>query len=479
MLRSFIRNWILSAWKLPAIFCLVCVMAAAFIIIPLGLSAETRNILNKTCGWIFLLSFIGNAAHLLSTAVYYFLKLKNLRALWQILSCCTIWLIGVLLFMRIAVEADPPSPYLTEKAINTKQEQEAPQKATDTLLGPMALMHSISPRQDEPQLLAATPNLLRLEQEYPELLENYLKLAPKWNYTANDDTFYSKPGHIVMVSDATPDMPGIVHVAMRAISAGTSLPQGYTVIRPGEPLPEPTEPNKDEVPDLALELGGKRYLLLAWRGPGNKTHAFNAINAAISAIDAQFAALSKSPTTASMAHLLAGTDRIPGTSPELRFAQVPSQMGIYQAELYANPGQSGTLMMVIRDKKTGHPLRIFSQKAKYSDNKNELYRHDISPAMEAAYRRLQANNAADSIPEKAPFFYIKTGDSLSYFDITIEVFFSPANRSTHNRVLLLKNHYAVRPYEKEIPATPAISQPHLPSLPEPEEEDAPAAQEML
>lgn len=470
MIRSFSRNWLLSAWKLPAIFCVICVTAAILIIIPLGGSAAVHSLLNSICGWIFLLAFIANTAHLLGTTVYYFLKMKNLRALLQITSCVLIWFIGVLLFMRVAVEADPPSPYQTEQTVSSKQETEAQKKATDTLLGPAALRLSISPQQTPPTNLSLAPNLLLLEKQHPELLETYLQQAPRWCFTANDDTFYSKPGHVVLETSSAHDMPGIVHAAIRTISAGSSMPQGYQVIRPGDPLPEATETNKNEVPDLALELGGKRYLLLAWRGPGDRAYAFNALNAAINTIDAQFSPLAKEPSTRSMAKLLAGTTSIRGTKAEMRLAHVPTQMGIYQAEIYANPQQSGTLMMVIRDKESGLPLRIYSQKAKYSDNAQELYRHDISPAMEAAYRRMQQDDAADSIPEHAPYFYIKTGDSLSYFDITAEVLFSPANSTTNSPQLLLKNHYSVRAYEKALP----VISPPLPELPEmPEAEEAP------
>ncbi len=473
MIRSFSRNWLLSAWKLPTVFCVICVTAAILIITPLGNSTATHSLLNSVCGWIFLLAFIANAAHLLSTAVYYFLKMKNLRALWQIISCVLIWFIGVLLFMRVAVEADPPSPYQTAQTINSKQETEAQKKATDTLLGPTALMLPITPQQTPPTNLSLAPNLLLLEKQHPELLETYLQQAPQWCFTANDDTFYSKPGHIVLETDSAHDMPGIVHAALRTISAGSSMPQGYQVIRPGAALPEASETNKNEVPDLALELGGKRYLLLAWRGPGDRTYAFSAINAAINTIDAQFAPLAKEPTSGGMAKLLAGITCIRGTKAEMRLAHVPTQMGIYQAEIYANPRKSGTLMLVIRDKESGHPLRIYSQKAKYSDNAQELYRHDISPAMEAAYRRMLEDDAADSIPEHAPYFYIKTGDSLSYFDITAEILFSPDNSPTDHPQLLLKNHYSVRAYEKMLPAiTPPLPDP-LPELPLPEEKNTP------
>ncbi len=474
MIRSFSRNWLLSVWKLPAVFCVICVTAAILIIVPLGGSAAIQGLINSVCGWIFLLTFIANAVHLLGTAVYYFLKMKNLRALWQITGCVLIWFIGVLLFMRVAVEADPPSPYQTKQTVSSKQETEAQMKATDTLLGPAALMLPISPQQTPPTQLSNAPNLLLLEKHHPELLETYLQQAPRWSFTANDDTFYSKPGHVVLETSSAPDIPGIVHAAIRTISAGSSMPQGYQVIRPGDPLPEASETNKNEAPDLALELGGKRYLLLAWRGPGDRAYAFNALNAAIDTIDAQFAPLAKEPSSHSMAKLLAGTTCIRGTKAEMRLAHIPTQMGIYQAEIYANPRQSGTLILVIRDKETSHPLRIYSQKAKYSDKAEELYRHDISPAMEAAYRRTQEADAEDSIPAHAPFFYIKAGDSLSYFDITAEVLFSPANSPTNHPQLLLKNHYSVRAYEKALPALPPVLPEPLPELPEPEEDPTPA-----
>ena len=118
MIRSFSRNWLLSVWKLPAVFCVICVTAAILIIVPLGGSAAIQSLINSVCGWIFLLTFIANAVHLLGTAVYYFLKMKNLRALWQITGCVLIWFIGVLLFIRVAVEADPPSPYQTKQTVS-------------------------------------------------------------------------------------------------------------------------------------------------------------------------------------------------------------------------------------------------------------------------------------------------------------------------------------------------------------------------
>lgn len=451
MLKKFFRLWVTDLWKLSSIFCLIAVVATIPILFPLTANAEHQNIIRHACGWIILLGAGLSFCQLLCSAVHYFLKMRNLRALGQILSFTAVWGGAVLAFTILAIEANIDSPYPQERSENIKK-HDTIHEAKDKLRGPSALCSYLKIQdtgEDDENLLLPAPHLVKLETEHPSIFEQYLNSAPKWAYTAKDDTFYSKAGHVVWEAPAGGGIPGTVHAAFRTISAGEQLPEGYTVIAPGEALPGAHEENGIEIPDLAVDLGGKRYLLLAWRGVSNRTFAFKAINAAIKEIDNRLAPLAEAPTESTIQQLIVGQDKIDGSQTELLFSEPTSQFGIYQAEIYANPGKAGTLMLVIRDRKTKQPLLIFSQAARFSDNAAELFRHDIPYSLHDAEGSRRMGQQARIFDEKAPFFVIKEGEPHRYFEITAEVHFSEAGSLGDNTTLLLSRHYNVQAYERE------------------------------
>lgn len=455
MLKSFLIKWGLNPWKLNIIFSVTALSACIPILFPMSEQAETQLLIRNIFGSIILLSLLAAITQLAFSAVYFFLKMKNMRAIWQMASFVMIWGIACMLFTQLAIEADIPSPYPQEKQLSIEKEDTV-HEANAHLRGPSTLCSylTINSADTPVQTLQEAPNLLKLEQEHADIFAEYLSKAPKWAATASDDTFYSKPGHVVMVVPTGGGIPGTVHVAFRSVSAGEQQPDGYLVIAPGADLPEQTEEGKEEIPDLALDLGGKRYLLLAWRGVINRETAYTAINAAIRELDSQFAPLAESPTEQTIQKLIMGQESIEGITPELLLAEPSSQFGIYQAEIYANPGRAGTLMLVIRDKETQEPLLLFSHAAQYSTDANKLYRHDIPLPLHDREGNRRMGKHADIFPASAPFFVIKPGESHLYFAITAEVHFSPAGSAGEHTELLLRRHYNVQAYEEEQTVSP-------------------------
>lgn len=452
MLKKFFHLWLTDLWKLTGIFCLISVIATIPILFPFTENTEHHNIIRHVCGWIILIGATLSCCQLLCSAVHYFLKMRNLRAMGQIVTFLAVWGGALLCFTILAIEADINSPYPKELGKNIEK-KDTVHEAKDKLLGPSALCSYLkitdTETEEEPKLMDAE-HLVKLETEHPSIFEQYLSQAPKWAYTAKDDTFYSKAGHVVLVAPAGGGIPGTVHAAFRTISAGEQLPEGYSVIAPGEALPGADEVDGVEIPDLAVDLGGKRYLLLAWRGVSNRAFAVKAINAALKEIDRQLAPLAEEPTESTVHRLIHGQDTIIGKHTELLISEPTSQFGIYQAEIYANPGRAGTLMLVIRDRKTQQPLLIFSQAARYSDNPNELFRHDVPRPLHDAEGISRMGQQARIFDDKAPFFAIKEGESHRYFEITAEVHFSEAGSVGDHTKLLFSRHYIVQAYEREI-----------------------------
>lgn len=454
MLRKFTNVWLLTPWKMSCILCATALIACLPIFFPLSEETDTQNTIRSVCGWFILLSFVFSCAQVIYSSVHFFLKLQNLRAIGQIGAYVTVWGTGAIIFSQLAIEADMPHPYTTE--VTRKSEKKGIMfSPKEQLLGPSALCSSltITAADEHCQTVQVAPNLLALEKDNPEIFAQYLATAPKWSQVA-DDTFYSKAGHVVLTTPSNGGIPGTVHVAFRTVSAGEALPNGYLLIAPGAPLPQAEESDKTQIPDLALDLGGKRYLLLAWRGASNREKAYAAINAAIREVDTQFAPLANNPTPQQIQTLIRGNEIIYGTEPKLLLAEPNSQFGIYQAEIYANPGREGTIMLVIRDRKTKQPLRIFSREARYSGNKEQLFRHDIPLSLNDNESGRGNDAPTDGFEENGLFFAIKLGESHHYFEVTAEVRFSPAGSVGEETELLLERNYNVQAYEKPQEAQP-------------------------
>ena len=458
MLKKFVINRLLHPWKLPCILGFVALLACIPIIFPFA-EDETQQIIRSICGWVLMLSVSCSVVHVIITAVHFFLRLKNMRALWQITASFTVWGVVVLLFTQLAIEADPPSPYPQEEQKGLKQ-ADTLHEATAHLKGPSTLCTYLptTGKEGPNTHIHEATNLLKLEQDHPDLFEQYLSTAPKWAYTANDDTFYSKPGHVVFVApSADAEIPGMVHAAFRSVSAGETLPDGYEVMAPGAAISTTEEPHPTDIPDIALDLGGKRYLLLAWRGAASQATAYKAINATIAEIDSQLAPLAEEPTPATIEKLIRGNDSVKGNRPELLLTEPASQFGIYQAEIYANPGQEGTLILVIRERDTNKALLLYSHAAQYSADSEILFRHDVPLALHDKEGRRRMGNHVEFFGTNAPFFTIKEGEAHRYFAITAEVHFSPAGSRGDKTELLLKRHYNVQAYEKT--EEPAVESP--------------------
>lgn len=456
MLKKILISGLLHPWKLPCILGVTALVACVPILFPFA-EGETQLLVRDICGWILMLSVGAALVQLCITTVHFFLRLKNMRALWQIITFLTVWGCVLLIFTQLAIEADAPSPYPQEAQIRAEQ-LDTIHETNAHLKGPSTLCCHLPVNKSEATATHIHPasNLLQLEKDHPALFEQYLSTAPKWAYSANDDTFYSKPGHVVFVESADTEIPGMVHVAFRTVSAGETLPDGYEVMAPGTPIPAFEEEEPDDIPDIALDLGGKRYLLLAWRGTNSAAEAYKAINATIAEIDSQLEPLVSAPTPQTIEQLIRGNDCIEGSKTELLLAEPASQFGIYQAEIYANPGREGTLILVIRERETNKALLLYSHSARYSADPNKLFRHDVPLSLHDPEGRRRMGNHAEIFGPDAPFFTIKMGESHRYFTITAEVHFSPAGSLGDKTELLLKRHYNVQAYEKE--EEPAIEE---------------------
>ena len=111
-----------------------------------------------------------------------------------------------------------------------------------------------------------------------------------------------------------------------------------------------------------------------------------------------------------------------------------------------DPGRPGTLLLAIRDT-DGNLLRLFSFPASYSNNPDELFRHDIPGAVSDWIRETSSTSPVGNFPHGAPFFAIKCGNSHQYFNVSIELQFSSSGTDGAVTETLLKRHYKVQAFE--------------------------------
>lgn len=395
-------------------------------------------------GNVIAVALSGSVIALVVSCTYFLLKLNNLRALVHFIGWSAVWATGAFCFIRMAIKADPPAPYENSSELNPQQTYTI-HLPDENLTGPSALVIPITPNDHDETVLAKIPNLQKLETQHEELLAKYLETAPRWAFADKSDTFYTKPGHVVLVPPATGGIPGTVHATFRTVAEGEPMPSGFLPVKPGEPFPEPAT-DKEELPDIALELSGKHYLLLAWRGTKHRETAHKSINAAIAAIDSRMQKLADSPTEETVERMCQGKIKRRGNTPEFHLIEPNNQYGIYQAEVYANPGRPGTLLLAIRDT-DGNLLRLFSFPASYSTNPDELFRHDIPGAVSDWIRETSSTSPVGNFPHGAPFFAIKCGNSHQYFNVSIELQFSSSGTDGAVTETLLKRHYKVQAFE--------------------------------
>ncbi len=426
------------------------------IIFPELCPAGTAKLVHRYCGILLLVSMVVSALLMIISAASHMLRLSNTRAFAQFFKWLFIWGTGLMLYILLAIAADVPPP--------ASEQENQPIQASDTLYtprdqlnGPASLVIPIETKEQDTDKVADTPNLLTLEKEHAELFKSYIDASPRWSGQDGDDTFYTKPGHLVMVPPTTSGAPGLVHVCFRQLIEGDPLPQGYSVVQPGGDFPEIDKGNP-QIPDIAVDLGRNHFLLLAWRGSTHRQTAFSAINAAISATDARMQPLLDAPTPETVQRMLNGRNSYPGNTPELRLSEPLAQEGAYQAELYANPGEPGVILVYIKDLATDETLRLLNCPARFSSNPAELFRHDIPGSMPDWIRSSTQGDISNIFPANTPLFAIRIGPQHQYFGVAFEVWFKPSDVRMRRR-MLLRRCYKVQAYEPPVPETPTADTP--------------------
>lgn len=446
MISRVTKRILLAPTELHILCAIIFLGSCAPILFTEICPAGTAGLIVQYAGIILFYSFCASAVLMLISAATHMMRLNNTRALWQFLKWCGIWALAALVFSFVALLADVPAPTLAEKVKGPIQTTDTLHQPQEILTGPASLVIRIEPEKQQADTIAHIPNLSKLEKEHEAILWEYLDASPRWSARRVDDTFYSKPGHIVMIPPSTHDTaPGMVHVAFRQLIGGDPMPVGYTVVKPGDPMPQATADNP-HVPDIALDLGKELYLLLAWRGTTHRETAAKAINAAICAVDARMEPLATAPTRETINRLITGMDQYTGNTPEIRLCEPFSQEGTYQAEIFVNPGEPGTILLYIKDLESKRTIRLLNCPAKFSDNPNELFRHDIPGSVPLWLRQTVRYELNNIFPEGTPLFVIRKGKSHDYFGASFEVWFKPADSTKENK-LLLRRCYKVQPYE--------------------------------
>ncbi len=471
------RNFLLSPWKLHSACCLMALLACIPLLWPeLSPAEEADDPVPAYAGWALAAAFFASAGTAALQLVHILLKLHNLRAFLHLLAWLGQWALAYACFLLLAMVADVPPPPEPETGLPI-QENDTLHLPQEELTGPAALVIPINPEAYAPGIVQAAPSLCTLAQDYEKLLSFFLDLSPRWSDHRNDDTFYSKPGHVVMVPQTPTGTPALVHAGFRQLVEGDPLPRGYTVLKPGEKYPDGGIGGEQAPPDIALDLGGSHYLMLAWRGAPHAESAQRALNAAIAAVDARLQRLVEAEDKHAEIELMTrGKENHAGSMPDMRLCEPPSQSGTYQAEIYTNPLEPGSLQVTISDLSSGELLRHFNCEARYSSNERELFRHDL-PLSRCIWLRDDSPDAVrELLPPGTPLFAIREGEPHHFFGVAVEVFFMPTDPAKPQR-RLLRRCYKVQACEK--PAPPETTT--LPSDSEPEaltpKPDAPAPAE--
>lgn len=446
MRRAFFSFWRFLLY--PTYLHVLC-SAAAFIccipvifpeICPVGSAAHVL----RYAGLVMLMAPLLSLAFMLLAVVIHMFRMSNTRAFSQLFKWAAVWGCTCVCYMLLAIAADVPQPPMVTES-GQPQDSDTIHSPHEQLNGPASLVIPISPKETAFDKVAGAPNLIALENDHPELLKAYINNSPRWSGQEGDDTFYTKPGHLVMVPPAPTGIPALVHVCFRQLVEGDPLPQGYEVIRPGGDFPAMPDDNSP-IPDFAVDLGRNHFLLLAWRGSTHRETALRAINAAITATDTRMQPLLESPTPETVQRMLQGRRTYPGNSPEFHLCEPLAQDGAYQAELYANPGEPGVILVYIKDRKSDKTLRILNLQAMYSDNANELFRHDIPGSMPHWIRRTGDADIAQVFPHNTPLFAIRLGPQRQYFEVEFTIWFKPSD-VRRSRRLLLRRCYKVQAYD--------------------------------
>lgn len=461
-----------SLWAWHCACCLLALLACVPILWPqvfLPDAWEQRII--SYAGWVVLLSFSASLLLIASTAFLLLLRLRNLRTLGYLLIWCVLWAVTGFMYCLLAWVADVPMPGAEHSDAEPIQRTDRLYIPEEFLTGPDSLVLPISPEHHIADTIQQAPHLTLLSEKHDDLLRTYVDGSPRWASYTTDDTFYTKPGHVVLVPTRQGGIPGLVHAAFRRLTEGDTLPVGYTIVKPGDPMPETPE-GSEQVADLAVDLGKSHYLLLVWRGTSHAETAHCALNAALSTIDDMLAPLAEKPNLHTLHKVLTGKRHTHGTTPEILVSQPPAQYGTYQAEVHVNPREAGTLLLRIVNLEDNSTLRLFSCAAQYSNDPSELFRHDFPGFMPELMRAFSVGHVPNLLPQKAPLFIIRLGEPHQFFGVAFEIVFDPSEPGKATRTLL-RRCYRVQAYEdpntdlEEDKPAPAPAQDTPPADPKP------------
>ena len=418
--------------------CITALLGCLPLLWPRMLPRSWRVDAPDIAGALVLGSFLLSLTLIIIASMTMLLRLRNLRALGQFLVWTAQWGITAGGFCVLAYFVDVPDITRVPTVIAASEQEEIeemPALPADELTGPDALCISIFPEGFATDIIHPLPNLEILENEHSDILRAYIETSPRWALYTGDSTFYTKPGHVVMRPPAAGGIPGLVHVAFHRLVGGDHLPSGYSIVKPGDPMPSTPE-GSEQVPDLAVELSPGHYLLLAWRGTSHAETAHRALNAALAAVDNMVWPLVESPTQETLSRLLIGKRELEAEEPSLLLSEPPSQFGAYQAEAYINPGEPGTCVLRIVDLTSNISLRLFSFPAQFSENPRVQFRHDIPGSIPPNLRAASFGYESGLLPEKAPLFAIRRGVSHQTFPVAFELRFVPSDAPNDDRLLI-------------------------------------------
>lgn len=409
--------------------CLLALLASLPLLWPRMLPHAWRASAPEYAGDAIMAAILVSLTVLGIASLFMLLRLRNLRTLLQCAIWAFEWLLTGAIFAVLAYFANVPPPPAMQEPHVTPQSKPPVFPPSDIIEGPHALAIPIVPDSPASATLQSAPHLVELEARHPDLLRAYVSQSPRWAASLSDQNFYTKPWHVVMILQDQDSGPGFVHVAFMHLVDGEQLPAGYAVVKGGSPFPELSESGK-QFPDLALDLDGSHYLLLAWRGPDDSPHARGAINAAIRAVDGMVRPLAENPTQATLSHLISGSTHAQFTAdspsaPDILLSEPYAQSGCYQAQILANPGEKGYLILRLVDNHSRETLLNFEIPAHHSHNPDELFIHNIPGDIPS---HLRHTVLFDVVPPKAPLFIIRQDSDQRAREVVFELYFRPAGK---------------------------------------------------
>lgn len=469
MIHYRLKRFLLSPTELHILCALAALGACVPALFPDICPEDAEQLIRLYAGMALMGAFIASAAAMGLAGAIHIFRLNNIKALVQLLKWALVWAAAFGLFLLLALVANVP-PMADESDAHPIQTTDTLAIPHDTLTGPEALTLPVNTDDVQTDTVEPMPNLTKLEERHEEILNMYLQRSPRWQGMKSDDTFFSKPGHLVMVPPTTSGTPGLVHVCFRHLTEGAPLPSGYVVLKPGDPFP--AEETQDT--DFAIDLGRNYYLLLAWRGTAHAETMRRALNAAMRAIDERMQTLADAPTAQTIENMLEGRRSYAGDTPEIRLSEPPGQEGSYQAEIYVNPGEPGTLLIYCRDLENKHTLRLLHCPARYSQDKEELFRHNIPGDVPEWLTTERGKETEGVLHRDAPVFILGTSSEHRYFGVAVEVWFRPADGSSKRR-MLLRRCYRMQMLDAAAGNAPVsdTASPPIPAADDEDDEDTP------